>query len=70
METVVTLYVLNGIAVTYIRYKQIQLLKKWIRGELPYPILIACKKHKVLNVRKLNPSVKIGKHPGFLKKDN
>ena len=70
METILTLYLLNGIALTVVRYKQIQLLRKWVNGELPYDILLACKKQKFLNVRKLNPAVSLAKNPGLSKKNN
>ena len=69
METIVTLYVLNGIAITVFRYQQLKLLHKWRIGELSYDVLLACKQQKVLHVRKLNPTVKIGKYPGLFKKD-
>jgi hypothetical protein len=70
METLITLYLLNGVAITVIRYRQIQLLQQWVKGELPYNVLLACKKHKILNVRKLNPRITIGKYPGLFKKED
>jgi hypothetical protein len=70
METIVTLYILNGVALTVVRYQELKLLQKWRKGELAYAVLLACKKYNQLNVRKLNPTVKIGKHPGLFKKDD
>lgn len=70
METILTLYVLNGVALSVLRYRQLHLLHQWVKGDLPYPVLLACKTNDVLHVRKLNPRVTIGKHPGLFKKED
>ena len=70
METIVVLHILNGIAYTLVRMRELEILERWKQGSLPYEVLLACKNHKLIHVRKLNPGVKMGKHPGFWKKDD
>lgn len=70
METILILHILNGVAITMIKMRQIELLQRWKEGTLSYEILLACKKRHILDVRKLNRSVQLGKHPGLFKKDD
>ncbi len=70
METILILHIINGLAYTVIRMREIEILRRWKEGTLPYEVLLACKKHKFIHVRKLNPHVKMGRHPGFWKKDD
>ncbi len=70
MEVIVTLHIVNTVALTIVRYQELKLVQKWKRGELSYDVLLACKRQKILSVRKLNPSVKMGRHPGLFKKDD
>lgn len=69
METVFILQIVNGLLITVIKMREIEILKRWREGNLSYEVLLACKKHKVISVKKLNPNVSIGKHPGLFKKD-
>jgi hypothetical protein len=70
METILVLHIINGLALTVIRMQELEVLRRWKEGSLPYEVLLECKKRKLIHVRKLNPTVKMGKHPGFWKKDN
>lgn len=70
METVLVLHILNGLALTVIKMREMDLLCRWKEGRLPYEVLMACKKHKFIHVRKLNPNVKMGNHPGLFKKED
>ncbi len=70
METILVLQIVNGVVLTLLKMREIEIMQRWREGSLPYDVLLACKKHKYLHVRKLNPHVKIGKHPGFWKKDD
>ena len=70
METIIVLQIVQGIALTIYKLREIEILQRWKEGSLPFDLLLACKKHKLIGVYKLNPKIKIGKHPGFLKKDN
>ncbi len=70
METIIVLQIVHGIALTIYKLREIELIQKWKEGSLPFDLLLACKKHKLIGVRRLNPKINIGKHPGFLKKDN
>lgn len=70
METILILHIVNGIAITLIKMRQIELIRLWKEGTLSYEVLIACKKRGLLDVRKLNPAVKLGKYPTLFKKDD
>lgn len=69
METILVLYILNGLTITVLRMRQIELIRRWKEGTLSYEILLACKKKRLLDVRKLNPEVKLAKEPTLFKKD-
>jgi hypothetical protein len=70
MEPILVLYILNGVAWTVIRMRHIEIVRRWKEGSLPFEVLMACKKHKLIGVRKLNPNITVGKHPGLFKKDD
>ena len=70
METVLILQLVNGVLITLLKMREIEMMNKWREGSLSYDVLIACKKYKYLHVRKLNPHVKMGKYPGIVKKDD
>ena len=70
METILILHIVNGIAIILIKMRQIELVRRWKEGTLSYEVLLACKKRHILDVRKLNAAVKLGKHPTLFKKDD
>jgi len=69
METILVLYILNGLTITVLRMRQIELIRRWKEGALSYEILLACKKRSLLDVRKLNPAVTLAKKPTLYKKE-
>lgn len=73
MEVILTCVFFESALVIYLnhmKYTEIQIIKKWKRGELSYSEILALKKEGLIHVRYLNKDIKIGKNPGEEKKND
>ena len=71
MSVLVTIFLLEGvywILLNNIKMREMEIIKKWQRGELSYDELLALKRHNMISVHKLDGKVVLGEEPEASKK--